>query len=216
MCCFCFVVGLLLVVFLFFFWGFVLFFFVVGFVFVSSCVFCLFVLEFFLLFGLFLFCFVCLLEWSRWCSCFVHFVLFMFTFYFWLFLSVSYEDHWFHCNSSVFLVYKKSISAYHFNSWFLLFVFGLLVVCFFIIFCFASCFLVVFFYFVALVFCYFLIFGYLSRNISPKFEVPKTPTMKMQRKTNMLTRAISTRVFTKRFFILFACLKILHALLKTL
>ena len=107
-------------------------FFVVGFFFVSSCVFCLFVLEFFLLFGLFLFCFVCLLEWSRWCSCFVQFVLFMFAFYFWLFLSVSYENHWFHCNSSAFVVYKKSISAYHFKSWFLLFVFVLLVVCFFL------------------------------------------------------------------------------------
>ena len=85
------------------------------FCFCFSCLFCLFVLEsvcvcvcarvFSCVFwGLLLFCSLCLLEWSRCCSCLVRigFVLFVFVICLCLFLSVSCESHCFPYSSSVF------------------------------------------------------------------------------------------------------------------
>ena len=71
-------------------------------VFVVFVVFCCFVLFFW---GLLLFCSLCLLVGSRCCSCFVFWVCFslcLFIVSLCLFLSVSYENHCFPGNSSVF------------------------------------------------------------------------------------------------------------------
>ena len=144
--CFCFVVGLLWGSFLSLFWGFVLFFVIVG-----SCLFCLFVLECFCyvvfsllcLFGLFLFCSVCLLEWSRCCSSFVvfGFVLFVFV-YMCLFLFLMKITVF---NSSV-LGYKKVDLCFSFQSLVLAFCFCFVCFCFKMLFCFcvSACSLVLF------------------------------------------------------------------------
>ena len=105
---FCFVVGLFLV--LFFFGDFsvvclFLCFYLVLFVsFVCVGCFLLYLCFLGVFFGLHLFCSLCLLEWSRCCSCFVILGLFCLCLFWvsvWLFLSVSHENHCFTSNSSV-------------------------------------------------------------------------------------------------------------------
>ena len=77
--------------------------------------------------GLLLFCSLCLLEWSRCCSCFVFFFgggvfcLCMFLVSLCLFLSVPYENHCFHCNYSVLEFNVHLISVSHVSFWFLAF-----------------------------------------------------------------------------------------------
>ena len=63
--------------------------------------------------------------------------------------------------------------------------------------------LLLFFVFLALLFCYFLIFGNLSKNISENMEIAKTAKMKNAEENGLLTRAVSTVVFTNR--VSFSC-----------
>ena len=51
----------------------------------------------------------------------------------------------------------------------------------------------------------FLIFGNQSKNISEKMEIPKIAKMKNAEKTDILTRTISTIVFTNSVFFSFLC-----------
>ena len=61
-----------------------------------------------------------------------------------------------------------------------------------------------FFVLLALLFVVFLIFGNLSKNISEKWKLEKQQTWKMQKKkTDILTRVVSTVVFTNCVFFLF-------------
>ena len=77
--------------------------------------------------------------------------------------------------------------------------------------------LLVFFVFVAFIFCYFLNFGNLSKTSLKNMEIPKTAKIKNAEKTDILTRTVSTGVFTNSvFFSFFVFLSILHFLLKTL
>ena len=113
----------------------------------------------------------------------------------------------------------------HVSFWVLLFVIVLFVFSFKMFFCFcfsaccsvwhhyitycfgfASCFLVVVFLFLffALIFVYCLIFLSIE-NISQKYGNSKNPKMKMQKKTDILTRAVSTFVFTNSVFFSFLC-----------
>ena len=72
-------------------------------------------------------------------------------------------------------------------------------------FCFASCFLVVvvFLFFLLCYFVVFLIFGNLSKTTLKKMEIGKTAKMKNAQKTDILTKAVSTVVFTNSVFVSF-------------
>ena len=66
--------------------------------------------------------------------------------------------------------------------------------------------LLLFFVFVAFIFCYFSNFGNLSKNISEKMEIGKTAKMKnAEKKTDILTRTVSTGVFTNSVFFSILC-----------
>ena len=71
--------------------------------------------------------------------------------------------------------------------------------------------LLVFFVFVAFIFCYFLNFGNLSKTSLKNMEIPKTAKIKnAEKKTDILTRTVSTGVFTNSVFFVFVFLSILH------
>ena len=92
--------------------------------------------------GLLLFCSLCLLEWSRCCSCLFFlgsFCLCLLIVCLCLFLSVSYENHCVPCNSGIFWLNVGSICVSHFCFWFLFFVFVLFVTCFKMFLCFCFC-----------------------------------------------------------------------------
>ena len=61
-----------------------------------------------------------------------------------------------------------------------------------------------FFVLLALFFCIFY-FGKPNKNIFKKTEIEKTAKIKMQKKTDTLTRAVSTIVFTNSVFFSFLC-----------
>ena len=63
--------------------------------------------------------------------------------------------------------------------------------------------LLVFFVFVAFIFCYFLNFGDLSKTSLKNMEIPKTAKIKNAEKTDILTRTVSTSVFTNSVFFVF-------------
>ena len=211
-----------------------------GFVFACSCsrLFCfvhvgvfLLLLVFLLLslFGLLSFCSFCFLEWSRCCSCFVLFWFVLLVLVFvssCLCLSVSYENHCFPCNSSVFWLIEKgespflisiSGSCFLFLFWFLfqdviLYLFFRLFSCFVLnhdIILFALhilLFLLLLFWGYCLVFCYFSNFGYLSKTSLKNLEVPKKPPkMRTAEKTDILARAVSTGMFTNSVCFSFMC-----------
>ena len=238
--CFCFVIGVFWM-----FWGFV-FFVIVCFicwsVFVIVCFSCCVVL-----FGVFLFCSLCFLEWSRCCVVLLFFFLGLFCLCpflvsLCLFLSVSSENHSFPCNSSAFWFINKWISVFHFHFWFLLlFLFCCFVSLCSFVFYFSACCLVlnhiiylsiyhlsiyiyiyIFFFFLGggalhLVFMLFFVFVALIfviswllatyQKISQNFGNSENPKMKNTAKTDILTRAVSTVVFTNSiFFFLLVCL----------
>ena len=153
--------------------------------------FCCFHLLLVVFLGLFLFCSLRLLEWSRCCSCFVVilicFVCVCFVFMC-LFLSVSYEITAFACNSSVFGLMLLQLL-------FLISMFASCFVCvlsrcsFVVSACclvffstqdqmvsFASCFFFLFFACFIGGILYFLNFGYISKHLSKngKFRKPQT------------------------------------------
>ena len=209
------------------------------FLFVVVC-FALFVLECFCYFWFFscclllaCFCFVPCVSWSGlgvvlgllfWC------VLLVFVFVsLCLFLSVSYENHCFPCNSSIFwfikneLLFLISVSGSCF-----LFLFCLLFVsrCSFVfVFCFVSAcslvlvsshaiifvalhlvFLLLFFVFVALVFCYFLNCDDLSKTSLKNLEIPKTPKMRnAEKKKQTFGQEQLAQVFSHIVFFVFFC-----------
>ena len=72
--------------------------------------------------------------------------------------------------------------------------------------CFASSYLVVVFRFDIL---FLLIFGYLSKTSPQRLELANTKNQ-ICRKTDILTRAVSTGVFTNSVFSFFVCLYTLH------
>ena len=233
--CFCFVVGLFLVLFLFVVFGGLFRFCFIGFVFVGSCLFWLFVLECFCCFCCFLLCHVgllfccslCLLERSRCC---LSFLLFWFVFcvccfsFFVLGSFCSSENHSFPCNSSVLGLLKKVNLCILFLFLVLAFVFVVFDVCFmmffcflvFLFFCLLSCFVLnqnilfvftlrlvflLFFVFVALAFCQFLSFGDLSKkHLSKTWKFQNKINEKCRKKTDILTRTVSTGVFTNSVF----------------
>ena len=115
--------------------------------------------------------------------------------------------------------------------WFLRFVIGLFAFCFKMFFCF--CFLIVVSFLLVVLFVlnhnlifvfalhlvfllllfffyisYSLIFSYLSKNLSEKLEQQKWTMQK--KKTDTLTRAVSTSVFTNSVFFFFLCSLNLH------
>ena len=65
--------------------------------------------------------------------------------------------------------------------------------------------LLLFFVLLALFFWYFLILGNQSKNISEKHGNSKQQKSKMQKKTDILTRTVSTIVFTNSVFFCFFC-----------
>ena len=74
-------------------------------------------------------------------------------------------------------------------------------------FCFASCFLVVV-VFLFFLLCYFVVFFDFwkpVKNISEKMEIGKTAKMKNAQKTDILTKTVSTVVFTNSVFVSFLC-----------
>ena len=62
-----------------------------------------------------------------------------------------------------------------------------------------------FFVLVAFIFCYFLIFGNLSKTSLKNMEIRKTAKIKNAEKTDILTRADRTVVFTNSVFFSFLC-----------
>ena len=65
--------------------------------------------------------------------------------------------------------------------------------------------LLAFFVFVAFIFCDFLNFGNLSKTSLKNMEIPKTAKIKNAEKTDILTRTVSTGVFTNSVFFCFLC-----------
>ena len=130
------------------------------------------------------------------------------------------------------------LSVSHFCIWFLIFIFALLALFSFkmlFCFCLSACCLVFFwiiiFHFfvlcilfsIVVVFCFccfgilfFLFFETYQKTSLKNLEIAKKPKYKMQKKTDILTRAVSTGVLTNSVFFLF-CVSLNSAfLLKTL
>ena len=74
---------------------------------------------------------------------------------------------------------------------------------YYILFGFASCLLVVVFLFSALIYCFLCFLATYQKTSLKHMEIPKTPKMRNAEKTDILTRAVSTVVFTNRVFCLF-------------